>query len=654
MTGMVEATTIMPRIIGEVARIEDVLKSLEVELSSLTAQIQEFDQRNVAGVEDLSRLNTLKSNIEKCKATLEEHARWSQVVREARTFMEGGGRLSDSADRFSTKFLPCIKLLSIIFQCMSYDRLEIMFRSCEVLQNMPGQDERLATCDSFRDSLLSALRPRMQHDVTTADLSPLHEYLYVYDKLSKRDEFEEEYSRARPQRLRAAWATYQSGEPFLPWFSGYLSRLVEFFSDEFEQMKILFGSSRAPTLLCQMIKHAMDPIRTELSGRLKSVGQPDVISEAYLMADKIATKLSGHLEGVDSSLLFEALDSFFGGFVEFMESYVEVESKTVKDALVQSADEIIFQLIDSEIDEFGDPDRDALQVFEAFSERLLRIIDGSYHPLSLSVTRSASFMSGIKVKPIYRSLSTILIQFIKLLLGKIEELRVALGFEAQQSGSKATSLDGEKGGVTDDVKLTIALAWNQKLKDTNGDVLGSSEGRQLLPCVLRVLQSVGRLVQRVFQLDEESCLALHLILSTIYKDGTSLDRTSQSDLLSANSSLGISFCYLFLQQDLTASTEFRGFISSLARNPNQTSVRLTTSPGVFSSAIPSINKLKMASGCLLFDLCTAFPRKLVSDVSSDEVWAVGKLEAGSSVVDSSDRFDDNALPQQLFTQVKWF
>jgi len=96
---MVEATTIMPRILGEVSRIEDVLKSLESEMNTLAAQVKAFDQRNVVGVEDLSRLDTLKSNIEKCKATLEEHARWSQLVREAKTFMESGGRLSDSADR---------------------------------------------------------------------------------------------------------------------------------------------------------------------------------------------------------------------------------------------------------------------------------------------------------------------------------------------------------------------------------------------------------------------------------------------------------------------------------------------------------------------------------------------------------------------------
>jgi hypothetical protein len=98
-TGMVEAMSTMPRVLSEVSRIEDILRSVESEMESLAAQLKAFDQRNVAGVEDLSRLDTLKSNMEKCKATLEEHARWSQLVREAKTFLEGGGRLSESADR---------------------------------------------------------------------------------------------------------------------------------------------------------------------------------------------------------------------------------------------------------------------------------------------------------------------------------------------------------------------------------------------------------------------------------------------------------------------------------------------------------------------------------------------------------------------------
>ena len=56
--------TTMPRVLSDVARIEEVLKNIETEMQSLAVQLRTFDQRNVAGVEDLSRLDTLKSNME--------------------------------------------------------------------------------------------------------------------------------------------------------------------------------------------------------------------------------------------------------------------------------------------------------------------------------------------------------------------------------------------------------------------------------------------------------------------------------------------------------------------------------------------------------------------------------------------------------------
>ena len=99
-TGMVEAISTMPRMISEISRLEDTLHSIEAEMSNLASQLRALDNKNVAGIEDLSRLDTLKVNMENCKSTLEEHARWSQLVREAKTFLEGGGRLSDCADRY--------------------------------------------------------------------------------------------------------------------------------------------------------------------------------------------------------------------------------------------------------------------------------------------------------------------------------------------------------------------------------------------------------------------------------------------------------------------------------------------------------------------------------------------------------------------------
>ena len=70
-------------------------------MKNLSSQLNNFDQRNVLGVEDLSRLDTVKVNMEKCKATLEEHARWSQLVREAKSLLEDSGRLTDTADRYT-------------------------------------------------------------------------------------------------------------------------------------------------------------------------------------------------------------------------------------------------------------------------------------------------------------------------------------------------------------------------------------------------------------------------------------------------------------------------------------------------------------------------------------------------------------------------
>jgi hypothetical protein len=46
----------MPRILAEISRVEDQLKSIESEMATLSEQLSSLDQRNVVGVEDLSRL----------------------------------------------------------------------------------------------------------------------------------------------------------------------------------------------------------------------------------------------------------------------------------------------------------------------------------------------------------------------------------------------------------------------------------------------------------------------------------------------------------------------------------------------------------------------------------------------------------------------
>lgn len=161
-TAMVESMSTMPRLLSEITRSEEQLHSVQQEMQQLSEQLTLLDQRNIAGVEDLSRLDALKTNMERCKATLEEHARWSQLVRETKHLLEGGGRLADSADK-----------------------IETMQHSLAVLRNLPGGEERQATYDAFKNSLLNALRPIVRRDIIGMDVAPLKEYLYVFSKLER-------------------------------------------------------------------------------------------------------------------------------------------------------------------------------------------------------------------------------------------------------------------------------------------------------------------------------------------------------------------------------------------------------------------------------------------------------------------------------------
>jgi hypothetical protein len=60
-----------------------------------------------------------------------------------------------------------------------------MVKSLEILQHMPGHDDRVEVCRSITDSLLGTVRPKLREDITGRDLAPLREYLYVYNKLGR-------------------------------------------------------------------------------------------------------------------------------------------------------------------------------------------------------------------------------------------------------------------------------------------------------------------------------------------------------------------------------------------------------------------------------------------------------------------------------------
>jgi hypothetical protein len=610
-TGMVEAMTTMPRVTTEVNRIEDILKNVESEMQSLALQLKMFDQRNVSGVEDLSRLDTLKSNMEKCKATLEEHARWSQLVREAKNFLEGGGRLSESADR-----------------------IETMYKSLDILQNMPGHEERKATCEALSNSLLSTLRPRVRRDISGLDLSPLHEYLYAYDKLGRKHELEDEYVHVRLDKLKNNWDSYDftfSKDQFVQWFEMFFDKVAGLISDESGNAELLFGKERSQEVLSALLEQTLSPLSQPLSKRLNFTKSTVSCTEAYLILDEHSRKIMSLLEGASTQRLPKVLYAIYGGFVDYLDVYGEAEGDDVRRELSSFLELVSISKVSSSYNDdnnvekggiddelFGDSNQeDFSETLNLYSNRLVDAADSVYIPVSNALTRAVTLMGGLRVKPVFRSTASALSSYTKQLNSKVNELRIACGLTSDINENNS-----------EDMK-NFNENWSQRLEEN--ELAGNTV---LIPAVLRALQAAGRLSIRLREIDSLSIELLSTLSVSLFRD-VSLDRSVANAINSNNIRIGSAFANYTLQNDPNMSSELRIFLSTSSHSHN----------AIFSSVTPHLNKLKTSAGTLLFDLCINIPKKVLSELSTEGIWQ------DDSISYSKTPISHNLLPQPAITHV---
>jgi hypothetical protein len=671
-TAMVESMSTMPRILSEITRTEDQLRSVDAEMKGLSHHLNSFDQRNVAGVEDLSRLDTLKSNMEKCKATLEEHARWSQLVREAKIIMEGGGKLSDSADR-----------------------IETMYRSLAILKNLPGNLEREETCETFKNSLLSALRPIVRRDVAGADIAPLQEYLYVFKKLGRyvitsrphftshvfisvtkpfvrlrrESELQEEYVRARPDRIKALWDEYSAvkHQDFAKWLAAFLGKIARLLGEEEESATTLFGTGHAAVVLCDLLTESLRPLTSGLAGRLAQLSSAEAVFDAYCVMEEFSRRVVAYLQRVDEARQTAAVEVMFSGFASFMPAYTEAEVASLRAQFVDLLDTVVFASKESGAsagqskasskgkdaggasldDELFGGEGDAADAYGTYGERLLAAADQFQAPVERSLQRAVRYAGGLSAKQTVRSAAGTFVLFLKHLVSKIDDLRVASGFPRDYS----LSLSG--GGLfnastADDNTGSAAAVAQQKLQAQQSAAdrlaqqleLSEVDSRVLITSALRALQAVGRGTKHFRALEDAAGTVLSTLQQNLFTGqrapfslGPMLAQTAQSGV-----TLGSLYALHTLHGDLNSMSELRSFLAA--------STSTTPAQAIFAAATVALKKLRTAASLLLFDLCLEAPEKMINSYALEDVWS----QASDTGADLA-QLRENMLPQSVVTQV---
>jgi hypothetical protein len=705
--GMMEAVALMPRTISEIGRMQEVVGVLDREMAQLSSQLYEFDERNISGVEDLSRLDTLKLNMERCRDTLEEHARWNQLVREAKTMMESGGHYSECADR-SGVFLHSPSLP----ECC---RLETLQNSLEILRLMPGHEERLETCQQLTSSLLAVIEARVLHDITLNrertvtghDLvHSLKEMLYVFQKLKRsvslpqpsdsspipppscrEDSFTQIYALNRPNKLRGLIEAcfHSSSSPYASEVNTALlhshkipelyGQLNGFLFDESVTLLSLFPPETVPELLCLL---AQSSLRL-----LHEAGRAKFLSTDFLTVEEFTKKTSNLLHGASETSLFQSYSLLYEPFLQQPSLFLDTESPQLQEGLVTALQTIQFDLraavgTDSLSLLLGDEEEDSPHVsrsgagpssgsvqldlsaidaddiallFRQYAQLMVGAIHESFQLLQAVLVRGLKYLSGLRAKSLLRYLAPLCTQQMKALISKIEELRIASCLQTIGTGAGEERREEPLGSASSSSSSSMSAASVAKQLSTHDLSSSSARGKILLSCALEILSTAGTVCRLFSGLEALATEQLEKLFTALFvepltlKQAVALQATASSSSTSA-SAVGTTFVSALLRHEPEMESEMKAFLTASTR---RSSTMITQS--VFSLALPWVQRYKTIAEKYFFDLLTSAPEDSLRHLHQETIWSIAREEKEQRGQEGEEGEDLNRLPQQMLTQV---
>lgn len=494
-------------------------------------------------------------------------------------------------------------------------------------------------------------------------------------------ELQEEYVRARPDRIKSLWEEYSLAKhpDFPKWLASFLGKVARLVADEEASTTALFGPEQAPAVLCDILIEALKPLTAALGARLSNLRSPEASFDAYCVMEEFARRMLVFIQRTEESRQVLVLQAMYAGFTSFLPMYVECETTSVRSQFVALLSDITFSTRESNAaasqqanskntpnkakkaaaaagsldDELFGADGDTADAYGVYGEKVLLAAEQFHVPVEVSLRRAVRFAGGAQIKHIVRSMATTLTLLMKHLVLKVDDLSVASGFPRDGSITlQSGGLYNENANIDGDVVNVAAaekLAQQQAAADKFAQQLELSDvdSRVLITSALRTLQAIGRVSKNFLTIETTTKVLLTELQQGVFSgtaagSGASLSTLSQAATAGGgNFSVGAVFASQMLLQDCDALSELKSFLVSATSSG---SAQLSQSS--YATVGAALRKLRNAAGQLLFSLCLEAPEKMLSAFAQEEVWT-SSSPAGSSI----DELREHMLPQSVVTQV---
>lgn len=515
-----------------------------------------------------------------------------------------------------------------------------MFKSLEVLRELPGHEEREKACISYRDALLSALLPALQSSFDPLDITRLEEYLYVFRKVNRDEEFEREYLQQRGQKVQLVENLSATSLAF------FLGTIQQFLQEEESVILRLFGDKQRKAMMLKLLSKAMDKISSLLPLHLRLHDDVHALSDCATVLEEFTKRILPIVlgeESVSDEAVEDVAKQVLSPLSVLLPHFLECEERWLKQQLISAVKMVSFNI--QKEDSLGwdgqleDEEEDVVAQLEYFASSLLPALDAFFNALHQSLQRGRHYLSGQGMKGLNRGVVGSLQLAGKLFARRFALLRMAM----------AEPLDG-----TDSSLLNSTEAWEEgkEIEETLMRSAGKlalvlqtrgerGNAASLSVTVLRGLQAVGHLKDLLEETESLVGRLCQELLLDLFPAGTS----SHSQLPS------VVFTSYRLRTDGNFCAEMKAFLQSFP--PPGSSIGSVDNVNSSSNSLMSVGnvyrRLAAQAGQLLLSLALGPATKLL-----ESYHLLDGIEGGNGGSEGGrelSSLEEVLLPRLIVTQV---
>ncbi|KAG7353576.1 golgi complex component 7 COG7 [Nitzschia inconspicua] len=633
-----ELQAILPRCAADVGRVGVGLEGMRIDAQALLESTSMAGEEELSSsLETLSTLHALQSNLSKTKEVLTAAATWDSTI-------------SSVAPLLSESNLT--EAVNALAQLENGER---------ALRGMPHRDERQKSIQEIREQVQVMLQPQLQHALQNMNsrIAPLQQCVALYTKLGKMDSLQDEYVKQRPGALHKAWFSYapktftsggegmasaeevaaaqRAGESFSTWLPSWYEQVLNLLTEERRQASTVFGPAEAPDIVVKVLREAFRPILPSFQSRLETV-----------FSSSPAAPARGSFEAVgsvyESTLRFLSLayDLVSGAFLDVAEAGGAKKGDTGFE-LYRSMQDVFLQL--------SSPFTLYAQRFPELEGKHTHVAAGMVSKDMQQTVGSISSNSGLlalqEATTRLKDLASFIFPMVESSLDRFE-----LFNGGYRSGPALSAIDNILSNHLGELVICIRSLSAAMTSDANK--LADDFDEQHVLCAMEVLKLAGNFRRDLRNFESGTRNRMKALAERVNDFLT--QEAENKRMAEAIKEGNASSTSSFVLPDSLSVVEIDSYLSKVFCDEEQSNdddmnasllalqrYAAEGSECLYSAAEDAVGALASSCHSVVFDICSAVPRKHLNELSQMSAWREGA---------STDAFDSyGTLPQHYITQV---